>query len=94
MENLIRPLREPVPAEDDDGVGEDGPGGAEGDRVHGAKRQLDLPQFPRGRKKGGLEQRNFKLLLSLPLHLLELAKWPSRTLLPLAFNLHMLQKRQ
>ena len=46
VENLIRPLGEPVPAEDDDGVWEDGPGGAEGDRVHGAKRQLDLPQFP------------------------------------------------
>ena len=46
MENLLRPLREPVPAEDDDGVGEDGPRGAEGDRVHRAERQLDLPEGP------------------------------------------------
>ena len=51
VENLIRPLREPVPAEDDDGVGEDGPRGAEGDGVHGAESQLDLPEGP-ARKNG------------------------------------------
>ena len=51
MENLLRPLRDPVPAEDDDGVGEDGPRGAEGDGVHGAESQLDLPEGP-ARKNG------------------------------------------
>ena len=44
MEDLLGPLGEPVPAEDDDGVGEDGPRGAEGHRVHRAERQLNLPQ--------------------------------------------------
>ena len=46
MEDLFGPLCEAVPAEDDDGVGEDCPGGAEGDRVHGAERQLHLPEAP------------------------------------------------
>ena len=54
MEDLLCALREAVPAEDDDGVGEDGPRGAEGDGVHGAERQLDLPEGP-ARKSGGKE---------------------------------------
>ena len=56
MENLLRPLCDPVPAEDDDGVGEDGPRGAEGDGVHGAESQLDLPEGP-ARKNGGKKLR-------------------------------------
>ena len=51
MEDLLCALREAVPAEDDDGVGEDGPRGAEGDRVHRAERQLNLPQGPWGKRE-------------------------------------------
>ena len=51
MEDLLCALCEAVPAEDDDGVGEDGPRGAEGDGVHGAEGQLDLPEGP-ARKNG------------------------------------------
>jgi hypothetical protein len=43
LEHLFCPVRKSVPAQHNDGVGEDGPRCPEGDRVHGAEGQFHLP---------------------------------------------------